>query len=247
MGSCVITKKKLDDLKKAEPFMKMNDLVYKLIKDAILDAEFMPGEKLQVTGIADELDVSVTPVRNALKKLVDEQLVVEDVMNKRYYVFDISDRELGEIFDTRKMFEGAASAICAQRCSVIDTDTLEHLAEQFRDLWIASIGEKSDRENMTKRAAADSAFHDLIIRSTDNHFMIDYYRDLSQAQSHSLFRSMGFWDGDSEMNKRILAGQHISIVRAIESGQPDAARKTAEEHMDFCKFRCLMNRKHLKR
>ena len=245
MENIVITRESMEALQQAEPFLKMNDLVYRLLEEAILTARFQPGDRLHVSSIAKELNVSITPVRNAVKRLVEGGLVEEDPDSKTYYVFNISDKLLEDIFDARRMFEGAAAAMCAQRYTLINRKALRYMAEEFQKLWLQSIDTASDPENMRRRAEIDQEFHNLLIHSTENEYMIRYYEELRQAQTHSLLRAMDFWDRDPNPdNKRILAGQHLAIYRAIESGLPELARKAAEDHMDFCKFRCIVNRKY---
>lgn len=245
MEGKIITKERMETLQESEPFLKMNDLVYRLLQDAILSARFQPGERLHVSSIAKELNVSITPVRNAVKRLVDAGLVEEDADTKTYYVFNISDKLLEDIFDTRRMFEGTAAAICAQRYTLINLKALKYMAEEFQKLWLQSINSISNPENMRKRAEIDQEFHNLLVHSTGNEYIIRYYQELQQAQTHSLLRAMDFWDQDPNPdNKRILSGQHLAIYHAIESGLPEQARRTAEDHMDFCKFRCILNRKY---
>lgn len=244
MNQSGISKKRMEELQKAEPFLKMNDLLYKLLEEAILTTHFQPGERLQISSIAKELDISITPVRNAVRRLVENGLVEEDTEKNLYYVFDISDRMLENIFDARLMFEGYAAAICARRYMLVNLKALKYMAEEFRTLWLKSIEQPSDPETKKHRTEIDQEFHMLLIHSTQNEHLIRYYEDLSHVQTHSLLRAMDFWDHDPDQdNKRILAGQHLAICHAIEQGLPEMAQKTAEEHINFCKFRCIVNRR----
>ena len=242
----IFTKEQIQAATQENPFLKMNDLVYQLLGDAILSAQLAPGEKLNATNLSKELGVSITPVRNAIKRLIDEGYVVEDEENKAYYVFNISDRRLEQIYDARRMFEGHAAYICAQRHAVINLKALKYMAEEFRDLWLRSLNGHATAESRKRRAEIDQEFHNLIIQSTENEFIIEYYQALKKEQIHALLRAVDFWDQDSNVdNKMVLAGQHISIYTAIAGGLPDMARALAEEHMDFCKYRSLLNRRRI--
>lgn len=234
-------KQDIDKVISEKPFLKSNEVIHKLLEDAIMGAKIPAGAKINASAIAKVANLSITPVRSAIKQLVDEGYLVEDATAKCYRVFDISDSMLEQIFDARMMIEGTASYLCAQKHAVLDLKPLKCMAEEFRDLWLCDVDPATSMETARKRVNIDRAFHNAIIRATGNIFIIEYYNRLSKSLTYSLIKAMDFWDANrNDRNSReILAGHHLSIYNAIANGLPDVARATAENHMDFAKLRCI--------
>ena len=74
------------------PFIKLNDVVYECIKEAINNVLIKPGERINVSEISKALNVSITPVRNAIQKLAEEGLIENRGVKGGYYVFDVNEK-----------------------------------------------------------------------------------------------------------------------------------------------------------
>ncbi|WP_298023293.1 GntR family transcriptional regulator [uncultured Dysosmobacter sp.] len=226
------------------PTAKVTDIVYNYLESAILSSKISPGSKINAANIAEALNVSVTPVRNAIRQLAAVGLLSENENGKNYYAFNISEKMLTEVFDARRMLEGSASYICAQRIALIDMRELRHLADIYRTLWQEFADGDYSLLNRRRRIDIDRAFHNLLIRSTENHYLIDYYSSLEKMATHALIRALEFWDNEKDRsNMLILAAQHHIICNGVESGVPEVARKAAESHVEFATLRCVVNRK----
>ena len=89
----------ITEKQKKNPFGKLNDIVYDCLNDAINNVSLPPGEKLNITEIAKRLDVSITPVKNAVIRLMNEGMVEYRGVNAGYYVFDVTEKELTDIYE----------------------------------------------------------------------------------------------------------------------------------------------------
>jgi len=227
------------------PNSTVTDIIYNFMESAILSSKIEPGQKINATNIAEALNVSVTPVRNAIKQLASVGLLSENENGKNYCAFNISEKMLTEVFDARRMLEGSAAYICAHRLALIDTSELRRLAEVHHSLWQAFYDGDTSLFNRRQRVDIDRAFHNLLVQFTDNQYLINYYASLDKLATHALVRALEFWENEKERaNMRVLASQHHIICNGIESGVPEVARQAAESHVEFATLRCIVNRKY---
>ena len=85
------------------PTMKVTDIVYNCLESAILSSKIESGSKINAANIAEALNVSITPVRTAIKHLAAVGLLAEGENGKSYFAFNIGEKMLTEIFDARRM------------------------------------------------------------------------------------------------------------------------------------------------
>ena len=130
------------------PFEKLSNIVFTILEGAILSSELPPGARLNVAKIAGELEVSATPVREAIDQLCSRGLVRAeqrgDGKYSNYYVFDIENSSIENLFVARKSVEGMAAYICGRAgelaqeaygdVSMLPTDTIEMLPRVFMEL-----------------------------------------------------------------------------------------------------------------
>ena len=90
-----------------QPVQTIRDQIYKIIRNSLWRGEYTPGQRLQEVELANRLHVSRSPVREALKQLVSDGLVIE-IPNKGVYVKKFMVRDIDEIFDVRLMLESYA-------------------------------------------------------------------------------------------------------------------------------------------
>ena len=100
-------------------FPSVTDEAYKIIKEAIISLKLKPGERLGISMLAKQLRISTTPVRAALARLEQEGLI-EIIRFKGAFVAQIDDDDVEEIFELRKLLEGAAVKMAATSFSPDD-------------------------------------------------------------------------------------------------------------------------------
>mgnify|MGYP004518180709 FL=1 len=209
------------------PFAQLSDIVYSVLEDAIIHFELFPGSKLSVVQIADELGVSRTPVTYALERLAEEGLVTKKEGKRGYFVWDISLMSLEKNFMARRALEGTAAYICAQRGTFRKDTRLKTLAEQFD----SAIRERSFEDF----AKIDTSFHWMIIRASENPYIIKAYQQMERFINYYSIRSQIILIGQKENSAlETLANQHLAIYNAIMTGIPELAENSAKTHLETC-------------
>lgn len=209
------------------PFIKLNDQVYRIIEQAILTGKLSEGTKLSTVRIAELLDVSRTPVSDALEQLLSEGLVVSKPGRRGYFVFDISHASLEHLFMARRALEGTASYICASTNIHVDLQQLRNLAVRFRDSF--------KTKDFACFSQLDQDFHKLILRSCGNPYLQNLYERLNRFIRYYSVRSQEYLLFlKDEPAFATLACQHMSIYRAIEMGMPVMAESASNMHIETC-------------
>lgn len=225
------------------PFIKLNDVVYECIKEAINNVLIKPGERINVSEISKALNVSITPVRNAIQKLAEEGLIENRGVKGGYYVFDVNEKEITDYFDLRKCHEGFAAFLCAQRLAIVNIDRLNELAMEHKKLWLACADGDDSQDNLSRRTRVDSEFHELMVKFSDNEQLYREYSREKKNYDYAMQRSLEYWEIDKGLyGKRLISEDHLIIVRNISTGIPEFARKAAENHVQFEKTQCLLHR-----
>lgn len=229
------------------PFERIGSIVYRVLEDAILSADLKPGMKLNVAKLAGCLDVSTTPVREAVEQLSGNGLVTvrqkEDSKYSNYYVFDITNESIQNLHIARKSVESTAAYLCAQENWKVDLSELGRLAEVFQKTLVGLVDKDPNAPGAAIAAEADRQFHELLVHSTGNEFLTGMYATVTKKLDYLSRRTNQFLAQESNMNNLLrLGSQHISIYRAIKFGFPDLARSCMDDHIDFCMGLCMQNR-----
>ncbi|MDR4945322.1 GntR family transcriptional regulator [Neobacillus cucumis] len=186
---------------------------YEIIRDKILNGELPGGTKIVEEKVAAELGVSRTPIRESIRKLEQEGLIV----NKR--VVKPTEKDLRNMFQVRILLEGF-SAKCA--ASYLKEDELESLYN------CVEIGRKGTVEEIMR---ANERFHEIIVNASNNPVMIDII-DRMQSTIYLFRKTVVFY------NRPHLIDEHEEIYKAIKARDGDKAEKLMKNHLqadlDFC-------------
>ena len=144
-------------------FLPLRDVVFNTLRQAILKGELKPGERLMEIQLANKLGVSRTPIREAIRKLELEGLVLM-VPRKGAEVAQITEKNLRDVLEVRTALEELAVQLA---CDKITKEAIEEL-KKARDYFCDTL--KSD--DITVIAEADVSFHDVIYRATENERLI---------------------------------------------------------------------------
>jgi DNA-binding GntR family transcriptional regulator len=139
--------------------VKMRDVAYDLLRRAIITNRLAPGARLLEEHLARELNVSRTPLREALKVLENEGFV-QRLPSGGYQVAPLSDRELDNLYSIRLVLEGLAARQAALQIAQAQLDTLEECNEQMKSQWLKQRNEEA--------LQAGRAFHAEIYRASQN-------------------------------------------------------------------------------
>ncbi len=209
----------------AHPSGKSRQRAYDAIKDLILVMGIRPGETLSENSLARRLGISRTPVREALKSLEREGLVVVEGRRKRAYVLTIED--VGEIFDLKIAVEGRLARWAAERGSSSQRDALARVAGRMEAVAAREPSGPGGREGWHgKWLALDEEFHDLLFHMAGNRRAEDVIRTLN-----SLWHRLRL--GTVAIEGRIgrSTGEHGQIAAAIVAGKAARAETLMQDHL----------------
>ena len=203
------------------PIMTMKHQIYQIIKKEICDGNYPPGQWLQEKELAEQLNVSRSPVREALKQLVDEGLAIE-YPNKGVFVKEFTVKDIEEIYDLRTLLESYAIKNSVKTLTSINIqelmDILQKLVKCYEDNDFAHYIE------------IDSHLHQYIITLGGNSLVVDIYRRVySQSQQfriYSLTTQRRFDDSVTE---------HRGIVENLIAGNWKEADRINRIHLSLAR------------
>ena len=140
-------------------YLPLRDVVCTTLRRAILRGELKPGERLMEIQLANKLGVSRTPIREAIRKLELEGLVLM-IPRKGAEVAEITEKNLRDVLEVRCAREELAVQLACDRIEKGEVSELHAAADHFRDVL--------DSDDITLIAQADEAFHDVIFTATNN-------------------------------------------------------------------------------
>ena len=214
-----------------DEYIPLRDVVFNTLRSAIITGELSPGERLMEIKLANELGVSRTPVREALRKLEREGLVITTA-RKGAEVAPINEKDLKEVLEIRKALESLACQLASQK---ITPSQIEELTA-MNDL-IAQAIDANDTEGITQM---DIEFHEIIYKITENRRLMDM---LHQLKEHILrYRLQYIKD---MKNKKNIVEEHRKIIAALENHNAKASRREIEGHIELQEKYILNNLERL--
>jgi DNA-binding GntR family transcriptional regulator len=208
---------KLSSLKLGN-YKPLRELVFDALREAILSGTLKPGDRLMEVQLAEEMGVSRTPVREAIRKLELEGLVVM-VPRKGAYVSGLSLKDAADLFEIRQSLEGLAASLAAER---ITDEEIKMLEDSFKQLVEATKSQVV--EDIMKK---DADFHQVLFNATRNDRLTQIISNLKEQIDR--FRLKSF-SNPSRM-KSILK-EHKNILDAIKDRDTDRAEKLAKQHIE---------------
>src|SRR5262249_33975646 len=191
------------------------DAVYGALRRSSLDGKLSPGERLRSDALARDLNVSRTPVREALRKLEAEGLV--DAAPSGLVVRQLTEEDLTEIFYLREALEGMAARLAAENATRTDIDELHALVDD--------MGALAARADTVRLRELTGQFHRVIGRASVTGRLVqslDARLDqVRQAQSSTLFL---------QGRPAAAVDEHRNLLRAIEKRDGDLAETLARQH-----------------
>lgn len=198
---------------------------YEKIQDLILKMKIKPGQAVTETTLSDQLGISRTPVREALKKLEQEGLIITSKRRKRVYILTI--KEIEEIFDLKICIEGAVARWAAERADARDLGKLERIVEAMKSIASRRPSDESKEDKWLNRwIEKDKQFHDLLFGMASNNRAQQIIRNYNK-QWHRLKLGMLTMEGRVERS----AIEHEKVGKAILNRRPHLAEKAMEQHL----------------
>ena len=199
-------------------YLPLRDVVFNTLRQAILRGELKPGERLMEIQLAEKLGVSRTPIREAIRKLELEGLVLM-IPRKGAEVAKISEKSLRDVLEVRRSLEELAIELACQRMT---DEEIEQLGERQNDFKNAI-----NKGNAMNIAETDEAFHDVIYLGTGNDKLVQILNNLREQ----MYRYRLEYVKDEANYKRLIA-EHRVIYEAIRDRDRQTGAEAIKNHID---------------
>ncbi len=201
-----------------DAYKPLREIVSETLRQAIQEGTLQPGERLMEIQLAQELGVSRTPIREAIRKLELEGFVVM-IPRRGTYVADISLKDVSQVFEIRSALEELAAGLAAER---ITEEEIEHL-----ERMLVEIGDYIEDKDMDKIVEADVEFHEVLYKASRNDRLVEIINNLREQMLR--FRSISM-NQPGRLAK--TWEEHRQLVEAIADRHITQARKIAVLHME---------------
>lgn len=208
------------------------DSVHVSLLSWLMDGHAAPGSSLSIDGLARDLGVSPTPVREALARIESTGLVERAALRGYRVAGLLSRTEVNDLMDARLLLECHNTAAAA---GFVSEELLEELAGTVERMAAApkgpSFAEYRDYH------AADNEFHHLVNRSGGNQFLAEAFEGLNGQLQRFRLRLVGHGVTDAD---EALA-EHTAIVEALRARDGDAAGARMRDHLEAVRSRALVD------
>jgi DNA-binding GntR family transcriptional regulator len=206
------------DLINNDEYLPLRDVVFNTLRQEILTGKLKPGERLMEIHLANKLGVSRTPIREAIRKLELEGLVIM-IPRRGAEVAQITFKSLEDVMEVRRALDVLAIELACDRMSKDDQDRLYDACEKFN----IAVGTGDTR----RIAEADVAFHDIIVLSTGNARLIQLVNNLSEQMYRYRFEYL-----KDRATHDTLKQEHLEMYQSILSKDKETAARTVRKHID---------------
>ena len=198
-------------------YLPLRDVVFNTLRQAILRGELKPGERLMEIQLANKLGVSRTPIREAIRKLELEGLVLM-IPRKGAEVAEITEKNMRDVLEVRKALEELAVQLACEKITDEEIEEMKKAAEEFKMIL------KS--KDITEIAEADVRFHDIIYMATDNQKLILLLNNLREQ----MYRYRVEYLKD-ERNYPTLMREHSEIVEGLMTKDKGRVTEAMHKHV----------------
>jgi DNA-binding GntR family transcriptional regulator len=195
----------------------LSNRVVEEIKRAIMQGKLKPGERIVERNIADQMGLSLAPVREAFQ-ILDHQGVLTRIQRSGTFIRKFSRKDIIEIFSLRAILESQAVRLFVQHCSEEGNKQLEQVLQQIQNA--------AKENNRMEASLYDLKFHETIVKLSGYELLASFSGSLAEVTLLYL----------ADMNKlypdlQIVVDDHMDLFDAIKSGNADKASKAIVNHM----------------
>lgn len=199
-------------------YLPLRDVVFNTLRQAILRGELKPGERLMEIQLANKLGVSRTPIREAIRKLELEGLVLM-IPRKGAEVAEITEKSLKDVLEIRRSLEDLAVRLACEKITKEELKELKKAGDEFKKVL------KS--QDITEVAEADVRFHDVIYMATDNPKLIQLLNNFREQ----MYRFRVEYLKKADVRPQLLA-EHDEIIKYITEGNKEEASRVVTRHIE---------------
>lgn len=198
-------------------FLPLRDVVFNTLRQSILRGELKPGERLMEIRLANQLGVSRTPIREAIRMLELEGLVIM-IPRKGAQVAQITEKDLNDVLEVRIGLEELAARFACERIGSEALGKLYQASRRFEKLL--------ETDDLQALAKADVEFHDIIYQATDNARLVQLLNNLREQMYR--YRIEYLKDVKS---RRSLVEEHDALWQALKDRDLEQAQLIIREHI----------------
>ncbi|MCX7773153.1 MAG: GntR family transcriptional regulator [Clostridia bacterium] len=202
---------------KIDSYQPLRDVIFETLRKAIVSGDIKPGERLMEVSLAEQMGVSRTPVREAIRRLEAEGLVTM-IPRKGTHVSELSIKDMMDVLEVRAALDKLATGLAAKRMQASQIKSLESVHKQY-----VSFVEKDNIEGAIRK---DIEFHDLIYSASGNPRLISV---ASSLREH-IFRFRVIYMKDTHIAEHVLH-EHDEMLNAIREANEARAADLAEQHI----------------
>lgn len=218
-------------------YYTLSEIVYGKIKDSIITHVYKFGSRLYLKNLSTEMNVSMIPVREALRKLEQEGLI-EIIPNRGAIVKTYTVKDLIEIYDLRRQLESLAVEILVNKINQSDLDKLKVICE---------MDEKSlGKGNLEDHNKYNREFHKCLVNFSRNSRLIKFYNELS-GQMYTLVSITTIFAYTNGEGAKHNVRKHREIIEAVEQKDIEHAKKIIQEHIQLSKELAIKKIKNVMR
>jgi DNA-binding GntR family transcriptional regulator len=220
----------LDSLYGLEGAESLADRAHRHLIRAILRNELQPGTALSVPELARRMNVSRSPVREAVQRLIYDGLA-EHVMHRGAVVSRIDQNGFRDLLEVRQLLEGLAARLAAQR---ITPDGIDLLGETLAEHEVVIT-----TDDLYRNVELDTRFHS-IIRAAAGNDDLDAMLERTQSRAHLSLHTL--WRGPRD--PQAMLAEHRAVYTAIAAGDPELAEAAAHAHIQGLRDRVAARAAH---
>ena len=193
------------------PHKSLREAALSAIRQAILNGDLKPGQRLVEGEIAEQLGISRAPVREALRQLETEGLVVS-IPHRGTFVAELSPADLWEIYTLRAALERLAVRIVTEKAS---PDVLARLEKA-----VADMAEAAHTGDLTRLAALDMSFHEMLCRASGHSRLLNTWLSMTaQIRTFIDLTNTLYLPPEEVVRLHTEVVEHIRHGRAEEAGE----------------------------
>lgn len=199
-------------------YLPLRDVVFNTLRQAILKGELKPGERLMEIALAERLGVSRTPIREAMRKLELEGLVVM-IPRRGAQVANITEKDLNDVLEVRIVLENLSIEKACERMT----------EEELKKLWMAAkeFERSLDAGDPVRLAETDEAFHEIIYQASDNRRLKQVLNNLREQIYRYRVEYL-----KEEDTRNVLIGEHEELYNAIKARDVKKAQEISFKHIE---------------
>ena len=202
---------------KIDSYQPLRDVIFETLRRSIISGDIKPGERLMEVSLAEQMGVSRTPVREAIRRLEAEGLVTM-IPRKGTHVSELSVKDIMDVLEVRTVLDQLATSLAAKHMQPAQVKALEIIHKQY----ISNV----EKDNMEGAIRKDVEFHDVIYAASGNPRLVAV---ASSLREH-VYRFRVIYMKDNLIAENVLH-EHEEILEALRNAQGSKASELAERHI----------------